>query len=57
MSILTSWAIPRLERVWLLRAHDYNALADPGGGPGGPGPPDPQIWRPQLYNLEAQCTI
>ena len=35
-------------------------LADPGGGggPGGPGPPlDPQIWRPQLYNLEAQCTI
>ena len=28
-----------------------------GGGAGGPGPPHPQIWRPQLYNLEAQCTI
>ena len=34
-------------------------LADPGGGgSGGPSPsPDLQIWRPQLYNFEAQHTI
>ena len=33
------------------------SLADLGGTPGAQAPPDPQIWRPQLYNLEAQCTI
>ena len=27
------------------------------GAPGTQASPDPQIWRPQLYNLEAQCTI
>ena len=32
-----------------------STLADPGGDPH--PPPDIQIWRPQLYNLEAQCTI
>ena len=34
-----------------------HTLADPGGALGARAPPDPQIWRPQLYNLEAQCTI
>ena len=35
-----------------------NPPGNTSGSGGGPGPPpDPQIWRPQLYNLEAQCTI
>ena len=35
----------------LVHIQDVSTLAYPGGP--GARPPDPQIWRPQLYNLEA----